>query len=114
MWRCSSVSDCTAEKTGNRKASLSESTVTMGEGTGASVRERERESRLSNRKKINIDILTSQQNSSRGFCWIFPWASKKKEKKMFKSGYKDTLPACLPFILKLGFFFLLYLASACV
>lgn len=47
---------------------MTESTVTMGEGTGAS--ERERESLLSNRKKI-IDILTSQQNSSQSFGWIF-------------------------------------------
>lgn len=44
-----------------------------GEGTGATVRE----SLLSNGKKINIDILTSQQNSTQGFCWIFPWGEQK-------------------------------------
>lgn len=50
----------------------------------------ERNSLLSNRKKINIDILTSQQNSSQGFCWIFPWGELKKKRK-FKCWYKDTL-----------------------
>lgn len=71
------MSDCTTEKTGNRKASMTESVVTMGEGTRASVRE----SLLSNGKKINIDILTSQQNSSLGCSRIFPCGEQKKRKK---------------------------------
>lgn len=43
-----------------------------GGNQGLWQRQRERESLLSNRKKI-IDILTSQQNSSQSFGWIFTW-----------------------------------------
>ena len=30
---------------------------------------------------MNTDILTPAENSSRGFCWMFPWGERGRKKK---------------------------------
>lgn len=75
--RCSSMSDCEAKKTGNRKASLTESTVTMGEGTGATVRV----SSVTGRKLTLTSWLPSKICPRASVGYFHEGEQKKKKKR---------------------------------
>lgn len=74
--RCSSVSDCTTEKTGNRKASLTESTATRGEGTRASARVS-----LATGRKLTLTSWLPSKTRLRASAGYFHGTSKKKKKR---------------------------------